>query len=219
MKPAPLSVPKKGKKVKMTTQPSLGQSSNKKKSKLPIKTTKNLVKIVIPPLQQPVHRSNHPCKLISSDNEDAAASHHQQQGSEDKEENDSKAEEMAENHDMDLQRLGKRKRSPSAHGLTPPKSVKNFSALKKYYQLTSCNVPQFIHPWANVQGIVLHGFMVKWIIELLAEDEEYNTEDDSDSETKEPKIPDQLEDPDSDDPLSAIFEILGEMNVFCSEIH
>ncbi|KAK0243615.1 hypothetical protein EDD85DRAFT_784163 [Armillaria nabsnona] len=211
MKPAPLPVPVKGKKAKMMTQPSIGQSSNKK-SKLPIKTMKNPVKIVTPPLQQSVHRFNHPCKLVSSDNEDAVAIHHQQQGSEDEEENDSEAEEMVENQDMDSQRLGKRKRSPSAHGLTPPKLVKNFSALKKYYRLASCNIPRFIHPWANVQGIVLHGFMVKGIIELLAEDEKDDTEDDSDSEMKEPKTPDQLEDPDLDDPLSAIFEILGEIN-------
>ncbi|PBK82028.1 hypothetical protein ARMGADRAFT_1090698 [Armillaria gallica] len=78
--------------------------------------------------------------------------------------------------------------------------------------------------------------MVKGIIESLAEDEKDDTEDDSDSEMKEPKTPEnfqfmhvymhimtflflcfemhvsQLEDPDLDDPLSVIFEILGEIN-------
>ncbi len=169
------------------------------------------MKIVTPPPQQPVHRSNHPRKLVSSDDEDAVASHHQQQGSEDEEENDSEAEEMAENQDMDSQRLGKRKRSPSARGLTPPKSVKyllfslpcfvfdknhrNLSALLKYYRLASRNVPQFIHLWANVQGIVLHGFMVKGILESLAEDKEDSAEDDgSDSETKEIETPEWVSD-------------------------
>ncbi len=38
-----------------------------------------------------------------------------------------------------------------------------------------------------MQGIVLHGFIVKGVIELLAEDKKDNTEDDSDSETKEPE--------------------------------
>ncbi len=107
---------------------------------------RNLVRIITSPLQQPVHRLNCPCKLISSDDEDAVASHHQQQVSKEEEGNDSEAEEMAENQDMDLQRLGKRKRSSTACGLTPSKLVKyllfswpyfafdkihrNFSALK-----------------------------------------------------------------------------------------
>lgn len=110
-----------------------------------------------------------------------------------------------------------------------------------------------------MQGIVLHGFIVKGVIELLAEDKKDNTEDDSDSETKEPETAEwvlstyidlkysqpcrnfrfihaymhimiffspyfemyvnQLENSDSDNPLSAIFEILEEVNVFYSEIH
>ncbi len=133
IKPAPLLVPMKGKKVKMSTQSFLGQSSNKKKSKLPIKMMKNLVRIVTSPLQQPVHRLNYPCKLISSDDEDAVASHHQQQVSKEEEGNDSEAEEMAENQDMDLQRLGKRKRSSTACGLTSSKLVKYLLFSRPYF--------------------------------------------------------------------------------------
>ncbi|PBK60426.1 hypothetical protein ARMSODRAFT_1026470 [Armillaria solidipes] len=146
MKPAPLPVPMKGKKIKMMTQPSLGQSSNKKRLKMPIKTTKNPVRIITPPPQQP-------------------------QVSKDEEENDSKAEEMAENQDMDSQRLGKRKRSPTACGLTPSKSESFHTA----------------------KGIMLYGFIVKGILESLAEDEEDSTENDgSDSETKEIETPDNF---------------------------
>ncbi len=99
----------------------------------------------------------------------------------------------------------KRKRSPTAHGLSPPKSVKysfflsmlfwlwqqyrDFSALKKYYRLASRNIPRFIHPWVNVQGIVLHRLLVNGILDLLAEDEEEDAENDNDSEMKESEMP------------------------------
>ncbi|SJL02906.1 uncharacterized protein ARMOST_06247 [Armillaria ostoyae] len=117
MKPAPLLASVKGKKVKMTTQPTPTLSSNKMRSKKPNKKPRNPVRITMPPLQQPVHRPNCPHKLVSSDDEDTIASHQQQQVSENEEENDSEAEETAENQDIDLQKLEKRKRSPTAHGI------------------------------------------------------------------------------------------------------
>ncbi|KAK0243702.1 hypothetical protein EDD85DRAFT_945030 [Armillaria nabsnona] len=138
----------------------------------PKKPTKR-ARAITPPPQKVLLKTDHSRQIVSSDDENPASIDHQQQISEDEEESE-------DEQDADSLRLGKRKRSPTARGLSPPKS-----------------------------GIVLHGPLVKGILDSLAEDEEEDAEDDNDSETKESETPDQLEDLDSSDPLRTVFEIFA----------
>ncbi len=71
----------------------------------------------MPPPQKVLLKTNHSHQIMSSDDKNPASIDHQQQTSEDEEESE-------DEQDADLLRLGKRKRSPTAHGLSPPKSVK-----------------------------------------------------------------------------------------------
>ncbi|KAK0229930.1 hypothetical protein EDD85DRAFT_1026376 [Armillaria nabsnona] len=206
MKPAPLPTPaaRNPKKMKVISKaPPAGSSKKKSPKMVPKKPTKQ-ARAITPPPQKVLLKTDHSHQIMSSDDENPASIDHQQQISEDEDE-----EESEDEQDADSLRLGKRKRSPTARGLSPPKSVKDFSALKKYYRLASRNIPRFIHPWVNVQGIVLHGLLVKGILDLLAEDEEEDAEDDNDSETKESETPDQLEDLDLSNPLRTVFEIFA----------
>ncbi|KAK0207345.1 hypothetical protein IW262DRAFT_1302820 [Armillaria fumosa] len=205
--PAPLPAPpasRNAMKNKVKTKP------NDSKRKLPKKAPKKPTKpaIVVPPAQQHAHGHRKLRKVVSSDDEDL------QPVPEDKDEDDSEDDQDDEIQEVDsLPKLRKRKRSPTSHDwLGFDERYRNFMALMKYYRLASRNIARFINLWSNVQGIVLHGFMVKGILKSLAEDEEENSGDDSNGETKEPDTPDQLEDLDSNDPLKAVFEIFAVIN-------